>query len=174
MRDDRAALDELVRRHLPVALRFAVRLTGSPHQAEEIVQNALVRVVRHWSKFRADADFRTWFYRIILNAFHDHLSARDQHGLASEFRHDTRQATPPEILQEQELGEQIAQQIAALPTRQREVLVLSVYESMSPAAVAELLGISVDTVYANLHLARKRLRAELRPYLDGKRNDLPR
>ena len=70
-----ASLDQLVLEHLPSALRFATRLTGDPHAAEELVQEALVRVVRRFATFRGEATFRTWLFRIVINVFRDRLAA---------------------------------------------------------------------------------------------------
>ena len=64
-----------------------------------------------------------------------------------------------------ELRDLVARRIAGLPSRQREVLVLTTYEQMRPREVAEVLGISESNVHVNLHHARARLREELTPYL---------
>jgi RNA polymerase sigma-70 factor (ECF subfamily) len=64
-----------------------------------------------------------------------------------------------------EIGKLVAQRISSLPPRQREVLVLIVYEQMPPAQVAAVLGISEQSVRTNLSYARERLKNELAPYL---------
>src|SRR4051794_6345658 len=57
---DHDSFDRLMREHLPAAHRFAMRLTGEPHEAEEVLQDALLRVARSWQTFRGESSFRTW------------------------------------------------------------------------------------------------------------------
>lgn len=163
--DKKAALDRLVVEHLPAALRFAVRLTGDADQAEDIVQEALVRVTRGWADFRGEASFRTWLFRIVVNAFRDRLRRPRMERLDQEVD-DRRGAGPEQAAMQRELGELVAQKVSSLPPRQREVLVLTMYEQMPPRDVAVVLSISEANVYSSLHQARARLRKELAEYLD--------
>ena len=158
-------LDELVPAHLPQALRFAMRLTGDPDAAEEVVQDALLRAARSWRTFRGDSEFQTWLLRIVINVFRDWAARRPStQSLPSDLR-DSREAGPPDALLEAELGRLVAAKIGRLPPRQREVLVLMAYEGLTPRDVSRVLGISESNVYATLHVARERLRRELAPYL---------
>lgn len=162
---DQANLDRLVHSHLPAALKFAVRLTGDPDHAEEIVQEALVRVSKGWKSFRGESQFRTWLLRIVINVFRDHFSKRTiQESLSEDFADPKVNAPPTEALAN-ELSQLIADCVSALPTRQREVLVLSSFEGLSPSEVAEVLRISEANVHATLHVARRRLKNDLAPYL---------
>jgi RNA polymerase sigma-70 factor, ECF subfamily len=164
-------LDRLVAEHLPETLRFALRLTGSPAEAEEIVQEALFRAARSIGAFRGESQFRTWFYRIVISAFHDLTAASARQRCSGELTDDLadrRVENPLEAAMAGELRDLVAQRISALPMRQREVLILTVYEQMRPGEVAKVLGISESNVSANLHYARNRLREELTPYLSGK------
>jgi RNA polymerase sigma-70 factor (ECF subfamily) len=164
-------LDRLVTEHLPEALRFALRLTGRQETAEEAVQEALYRAARAIGSFRGQSQFRTWPYRIIVSAVHDQSAASSRRRCAGELTEqltDPRVEDPAAAAMAGELRELVAQRISALPLRQREVLVLSVYEQLRPCEVAEVLGISESNVHANLHYARARLREQLAPYLTGK------
>jgi RNA polymerase sigma-70 factor (ECF subfamily) len=67
-----------------------------------------------------------------------------------------------------ELSEVIAGHVSALPPRQREVLVLSAYEQLTPSETAAVLGVSEANVYSTLHLARQRLKSQLAAYLSEK------
>lgn len=158
---DKRDLDRLVSRHLPEALQFATRLTGDPDRAEEVVAEALVRVSRSWESFRGEARFRTWLYRIVINVFRDEHAARAR---TEPLDHDVPDPRSPEPSSEawaSELGQLVADRVSALPPRQREVLVLIAYEGLSPAEVAQVLGISAANVHATLHVARGRLRTQL-------------
>jgi RNA polymerase sigma-70 factor (ECF subfamily) len=162
-----AAFDRLVVEHLPGALRFAVKLTGDRESAEDVVQDALVRAARGWPAFRGEATFRTWFSRIVINAFRDRLRQPPPEPIAEELA-DDKAREPLAAVLAGELSELVAKHVSALPPRQREVLVLSVYEQFSVAEVAALLGISEANVYSTLHLARQRLKSQLASYLAEK------
>jgi RNA polymerase sigma-70 factor (ECF subfamily) len=159
-----AAFDRLVVEHLPAALRFAIRLTGDRESAEDVVQDALVRAARGWPAFRGEAAFRTWFSRIVINAFRDRLRRPPLETMADEMPDDGAREPLAAVLAG-ELSEIIARHVSALPPRQREVLVLSVYEQFTPAQVAAVLEISEANVYSTLHLARQRLKSQLANYL---------
>jgi RNA polymerase sigma-70 factor (ECF subfamily) len=162
---DSASLDRLVSAHLSEALRFAVRLTGDPDAAEELVQEALLRAARGWRSFRREASFRTWLLRIVINAFRDRLAAQPAPESLDEGLADARAVDPASQAAANELGRLMAARVSALPPRQREVLILVTYEGFSPREVARLLGIREANVHATLHVARRRLRRELAPYL---------
>jgi RNA polymerase sigma-70 factor (ECF subfamily) len=162
-----AAFDRLVVEHLPGALRFAVKLTGDRESAEDVVQDALVRAARGWPAFRGEAAFRTWFSRIVINAFRDRLRRPPPEPIAEELA-DDKAREPLAAVLAGELSELVAKHVSALPPRQREVLVLSVYEQFTVAEVAALLGISEANVYSTLHLARQRLKSQLASYLTEK------
>jgi len=141
-----SSLDRLVIDHLPAALRFATRLTGGADSAEELVQEALLRVVRGWTAFRGESAFRTWLFRILINVFRDRLKA-SRGGMFSIDEGDAlppagSNSEPPQVAMADELRELIAREISHLPPRQREVLVLTVLEGLSTREVAGIVGIS--------------------------------
>jgi RNA polymerase sigma-70 factor (ECF subfamily) len=158
---DRASLDQWVSAHLSEALRLAIRLTGDPVEAEEVVGEALVRVARGWKSFRGEARFRTWLFRIVINAFRDRVAARPATEQLDEDLPDRRAADPATLAAAAELGRLIAARVSALPPRQREVVILTCYEGLSPQEAAEVLGTTRANVHATLHVARRRLRREL-------------
>ncbi|MCA9266045.1 MAG: RNA polymerase sigma factor [Planctomycetales bacterium] len=155
------SLDELVREHLPAAMRFAWRLTGDQHVAEDIVQEALLRVSRSWRGFRRQAAFRTWLFRIVINVFRDHLASRASWVELPSDLVDGKCGEPGRQLVDGELEAFLAQQIRQLPSRQREVLVLHVYEQLSPADIAKIVGIRVGNVHSTMNIARKTLATRL-------------
>jgi RNA polymerase sigma-70 factor (ECF subfamily) len=163
--DDRTTLDRLVFDHLPSALRLAVRLTGDPDEAEELVQDSLVRVTCGWSGFRGDSSFQTWLFRIVVNTFRDRLRRRPPMGSLENDVDDRVTPGPAEAVFQSGRGGVVALKVSALPSRQREVLVLSVYEQLPPREVAAVVGISEANVYSTLHQARARLRKELSVYM---------
>jgi RNA polymerase sigma factor (sigma-70 family) len=109
--------------HLASLRRLATRLTGSLESAEDVTQDALLRILRGWKGFRGQSAFKTWATCILLNVFHDWLSKQHESLPLSDVS-DLRQADPMSCAMAEELGRHIAQRVSALPPRQREVLVL--------------------------------------------------
>jgi RNA polymerase sigma-70 factor, ECF subfamily len=162
--DDRETLDRLISEHHAPLLRLAIRLTGEVESAEEMMQEALLRVTQNWNGFRGQSAFKTWATRILLNVFHDWV-AKPRNSLPLEDVRDARQPDPASCAMAAELGRHIARRVSTLPPRQREVLVLLAYEGLSAEAAAQLLDMQVANVYSTLYQARQRLRGELAPFL---------
>jgi RNA polymerase sigma-70 factor (ECF subfamily) len=163
-RVQRDSFDRLLVQHLPAAQRFAIRLTGDAHQAEDLLHDAVLRAVKACDSFEGRSAFTTWLFRIVVNCFRDRLRVHIAEPIDPEMR-DGRSREPASQLNEQEIGRLVAQRVSSLPARQREVLVLVVYEDMSVCDVAEVLGISQTNVRVNLSYARARLKEELREHL---------
>ena len=157
---DARDLDRLVREHLPAAVRFATRLTGHTQAAEDIVQEALLRVSQKYHTFRGESSFRTWLFQIIVNVFRDQPRRQTERSLEPGVSDAVPDTTASGLMAE-ELSRAIAHRVSQLPPRQREVMVLTVYEELSIAAAATLLETTEQNVHALLHVARRRLREEL-------------
>jgi RNA polymerase sigma-70 factor (ECF subfamily) len=165
---DREEFDRVMVEHLPAAGRFAVRLTGNPADAEDLLHDAIVRAARAWHTYAARARFTTWLYRIIINAWRDrHAASRRTDALedAQGDWIDARSRDPASAAASSEICDLIAAKISSLPPRQREVIVLVAYEHLSTAEAADVLGVSEGNVRVNLFHARQRLKSELGAYL---------
>ncbi|MGI9457661.1 MAG: RNA polymerase sigma factor [Aeoliella sp.] len=152
---DRRTVDQLVVEHLPVALRIARRLSGNAEVAEDIVQEALCRILQQWRSYRGEAAISTWMMQIVVNV------SRDRHRLkTTESSPDEFVSRAPEPHQEvvaDELSQLIREAIDHLPERQREVALLSFGEGFDASDIAYLLDITVANVHTCLHLARRRV-----------------
>ena len=153
---DRNQVDRLVVEHLPAVLRFALRLTGDEHAAEEVVQETLCRVLNRWRSFRGDAAFKTWMLQIVVNVDRDRRRRRPFQPLPpeSEARGSTEAADQAVVA---ETKNTIRAAIDQLPERQREVALLSFGEGLAAGEIAQVLEISDANVHSCLHLARKRI-----------------
>ena len=151
----------LARRHLPRALGFARRLTGNSADAEEIAQEALLRVWTHAPRWRPVAAFRTWFYRVVLNL----CLNRKRRSPFLPLDHAADIADPAmdasAAMEHDEADRALAAAIDRLPERQRAAILLSYREGLSNAETAEVLGASVSSVETLLVRAKRTLRAEL-------------
>jgi RNA polymerase sigma-70 factor, ECF subfamily len=159
--DSRAAFDRLIVEAIPSMLRFATRLCGNSSDAEDVVQDALLRAARNWRSFRGEAKVSTWLFRIVINAF------RDRHQVLESVGQEIAIADEPlRQIEAEEFGAIVARHVSNLPSRQREVLVLIAYEQMTTSDAATVLGISEQSVRTNLHFARERMREKLAKYVN--------
>ncbi len=154
---DRSTVDRLVVEHLPAALRFAQRLTGDEHIAEDVVQESLCIVLRRWRGYRGDASFSTWLLTIVVNVDRDR---RRRQRIAWPMPAEDVPSPDAEPIDRAMADEQHAKLRAAidgLPDRQREVALLSLGEGLAASEVAQVLGTTEANVHTCLHLARKRI-----------------
>jgi RNA polymerase sigma-70 factor (ECF subfamily) len=162
-RGDRSAFDELVRRTYVDLFTLAVRLTGNEEDARDVVQDAYLRAWKGIGRFRGDARFSTWMYRITANCASTHLSRRRRHR-TEPFRPgfdpvDLRDEGQPDLTAEHSLDlARVAAAVDALPPKLRAVVVLRDVYGLAHEAIATELGISESAAKVRLHRARKRLR----------------
>jgi len=156
---DERAFHALARRHAADALRTARRIVGSEASAEEVVQDALLRVWRAAPRWRPEAQFRTWLYRIVINLC---LNVRRRPAdLPLEIAGDPADPTPDAAagLEQRERDRKLAAAIDALPPRQRAAIVLTYQEGLANAEAASVLDTSVSGIETLLVRAKRALRA---------------
>jgi RNA polymerase sigma-70 factor (ECF subfamily) len=163
---DRAAFAVLVREHQDEVYTLARRLVGDPHLAADVAQEALIRAWRSLPKFRGDAKFSTWIYRITVNTSWTHKARAGRHVAASLEEHTQVPAAidteNPEFAGEiVELRDRLRQALDRLPDAQREVVVLKDIYGWSHAEIADSMGITVTAAKVRLHRARARLVRDL-------------
>jgi RNA polymerase sigma-70 factor (ECF subfamily) len=158
---DERAFRTLAERHAGAALRLARRILGNEAMAEDVVQDALLRVWINAPRWRPEAAFRTWLYRIVVNLC---LNAKRRAGdlpLDAAAQVADAGPAPDERLRFDERDRRLAAAIDALPPRQRAAVVLTYQEGLSNADVAGVLDTSVSSVETLLVRARRTLRDSL-------------
>lgn len=166
---DRDAFGLLVARwRLPV-YRVARGSLRSHELADDATQEAFVKAWHGLMSFRGESSFKTWIFRIAMNAAHDvRARERSRAALGEQLAREgeelvPRQARPrpvEDLIREQEL-ERMRSAMERLPDRQRETLRLRVVQGLSIQDVADVLGCPAGTVKANLHHAVANLRKQL-------------
>lgn len=144
-------------------LRTAVLLTGDQHRAEDLVQDALVKVALRWSRLR-DQNPEGYARRILVR---DNISGWRKRRLEV-LADEPLAGSFPDHGPSSERRLQLDRALASLTPRQRAVVVLRFYDDLPERAVADVLGVSTGTVKSQTHLALKRLREaapELAEYL---------
>lgn len=171
---DREAFDALVRATYAETYTLAYRLTGNEEDARDVVQDTYLRAFRGLKRFRGDAQFSTWLYRITANCAATHTGRRARHR-HDELREDapladTDHLRDPELRgQQRELRERLQVALQQLPPKLRAVVVLRDIYDLPHEAIARELGISESAAKVRLHRARRRLREDLFPLSDEER-----
>jgi RNA polymerase sigma-70 factor (ECF subfamily) len=163
-RGDEAAFGLLSRRHAGSAITLARRIVGNDAIAEELVQEAFLRVWTNAPRWRPQAAFRTWLYRIVINLCLN--ETRRPSTLALDAAGDPPDPAPgiDTELSERQRDRLVAASVAALPPRQRAAIVLTYTQGLSNAEAADVLDTSVSGVETLLVRAKRTLRAALSSY----------
>jgi RNA polymerase sigma-70 factor (ECF subfamily) len=156
---DRRAFDEIVTRYGPVALRVAARMAPDRQSAEDIAQEAMVRIWRRADEFDGRrARFTTWLYRIVVNLCIDLSRKPRPVALPEDFDPVDPSAGAAESVEMEERRSALVRAIDELPSGQRAALMLVYDEGLSGAEAAQVLGVSAKAVERLLARARARLR----------------
>lgn len=166
---DRRAFDEIVQATSADTYALALRLTANEEDAKDVVQEAYLRAYRGLRRFRGEASFTTWLYRITANCASTQLTKRSRHrhedldGEAAEVRDQRPDVDPERRAEGALLRGQVTEALEMLPPRLRTVVVLRDVYDLPHEAIAAELGISEAAAKVRLHRARVRLRAQLFP-----------
>lgn len=159
--------EEIVREHSPRVYRLAYRLTGDPHEAEDLTQDVFVRVFRSLDSFRPGT-FEGWLHRITTNLFLDKVRRRQRirfdaltDELAARLPLRASGTDPEQVFAMTHLDEDIQEALGALPPQFRAAVVLSDIEGYSYEEVAQTLGVKMGTVRSRIHRGRALLRQSL-------------
>ncbi len=153
-----ASFDALVVRHRASAYRLAYRLMGRHEDADDLAQEAFLRAYRSLHRFRGESRFRTWLTRILVNLA---INARHRRREAVPFTETDAAAGRPAEAVAMTLRGQVRRAIETLPRRQRQILMLKVYEEMKFSEIASVAGISIGTAKATFFQAVRALRGRL-------------
>jgi RNA polymerase sigma-70 factor, ECF subfamily len=155
-------------------LNFIYRMVNSQEEAEDLTQDTFVTVYQKLRDLKDDSKFEPWLFRIARNFVYQRYRARspsalsidalDENGQIVTQLVDTRK-NPDEAFQTLELEEVVADVIAGLPGKYREVFILSVLQHLSYQQIAEVVGRSLPSVKTDIHRARLEVRNRVKEYL---------
>jgi RNA polymerase sigma factor (sigma-70 family) len=157
--------EEIVRAHTTRVYRLAYRLTGNPHDAEDLTQEVFVRVFRSLSSY-TPGTFEGWLHRITTNLFLDGARRKQRirfEGLADEMVHRLAgsEPTPAQAFDDSHLDDDIQSALKALPPEYRVAVVLCDIEGMTYEEISATLGVKIGTVRSRIHRGRAQLRIAL-------------
>lgn len=173
-RGDAAGWEALAREHQAAAFRLAYLLVGDADDAEDIVQEALIRAYRSLDRFDAARPFRPWLLRITANVAHNrrrtiarYLAAIARLGQTSVPGDRQPDGAPPPAARE------LWQAVRRLSTADRQVIYLRYFMDLPVAETAETLGVAPGTVKSRLSRALERLRAVVEDEFPTLREEWP-
>jgi RNA polymerase sigma factor (sigma-70 family) len=157
--------EEIVRTHSARVYRLAYRLTGNPHDAEDLTQEVFVRVFRSLSTY-TPGTFEGWLHRITTNLFLDGARRKQRirfEGLADEMAHRLpgSEPTPAQAFDDSHLDDDVQAALKALSPEYRAAVVLCDIEGFSYEEIAATLGVKLGTVRSRIHRGRAQLRSAL-------------
>ncbi|MBC8104211.1 MAG: sigma-70 family RNA polymerase sigma factor [Cytophagales bacterium] len=176
-RGDVAAFGVLVERYQRPMAALVSRMTANQDDVDDIVQELFIRAWKGLPRFRGDAQFSTWLYRIAVNTALKHRSHRRSEAALSLSAEDApggmealsapkdapahQGGDPYRAVESQEQKTRIRGAVLSLPEKQRVVVALHYFEGQSCEEISEVIGCSVGTVWSRLHYACKRLKGLL-------------
>ncbi|MBZ0306724.1 MAG: RNA polymerase sigma factor [Anaerolineae bacterium] len=148
------ALTALIERHYRPLLGYLYRMTADLSLAEDLTQEAFLRMMRAIGSYHYPRPFKAWLYAIATNVTRDHFKMAETRRTVAFLDEDFVGESDMEILEEYKIEETLMN----LPARQREVVLLRYYHELSLAEIAEVLGIPVGTVKSRLSIGLQQLR----------------
>lgn len=162
---DTGAFDELYRAHAGRLYNLVFRMTGSAHEAEDLLQEVFLHAYRKLASFRGDSSLGTWLYRLAVNQCLDFLRGRQTKMTRVTSSLDDDNAVEPAaampVVPTAVSRIDLERAIARLPDGCRAAFVLHDIEGFEHNEVARLLGVSEGTSKSQVHKARTKLRAML-------------
>ena len=175
-RGDKRAFDLLVLKYQHKILGLIVRFVRDPHEAQDVAQEAFIKVYRALANFRGDSQFYTWLYRIAINTAKNYLVARGRRPPESDISaedaefmdgdHDLKDIESPErLMLRDEIEATVHRAIAALPEDLRTALTLREFDGLSYEDIAAVMQCPVGTVRSRIFRAREAVDKALQPLL---------
>ena len=158
---EKEAYQEIVVRHMKSAYYVALAFVHNHQDALDISQEAFIRAFRKIKRFDTNRPFFPWFYRILKNLCIDHYKHRRR--LNEVPLEDVRILKVEQ--EDREMKKALWKGIDALPSEQKEIIVLRYFQQFSYQEISEVIGKPIGTVMSSLYYAKKRLKGIVGKYL---------
>ena len=172
---DMFAFRALVDEHKEQAVRIAYSITGNFADAQDVAQDAFIRVYKNINSFKFNSRFSTWFYRIVVNLGHDFLRKKKRSKVVldngnkmqplDEQNEDGKNADPGKMLLNKELKAKIEEELTLLPEKQQVAFSLRYKKDMKMREIAEVMGVSESSVKMHLFRTIDKMQKKLGEYV---------
>jgi RNA polymerase sigma factor (sigma-70 family) len=156
---NKQAFSHIINKYKNQLYATILRLTKNPHDAQDLVQEAFVKVYYQLDKYDKKGPFSSWFYRVAINHCMDEF--RKKRYKQVEMTEDVMEKNPnhPELVfLKREESRQLEALLVTLPEDERMIILLRYVNELSYEEISELAGVPVSTVRNKLHRAKKKLR----------------
>ncbi|MBN2055933.1 sigma-70 family RNA polymerase sigma factor, partial [bacterium] len=150
---------ELVQRYRDQIFRYCARIVRNQEDAMDLCQDVFVKVFKKLDSFKMKSSFKTWLYRIATNHAYNHLRYRKLLRPLADFTGGDEKPRALDELLNEEQERLLHDGVEKLPAKQKQVVILRIYEEMSFREIAEVIGRAEGTVKANYFHAIQNLRA---------------
>lgn len=170
---DHEAFRVLVERHSRSIYRLAYRMTGRPEDAEDVVQETLVRAYRQLGRFEARSNFATWLYRIAFNCSIDYMRARphressESQDMLDRLAGSDRVPTTDDLVYAGEIGARVQAALEGLSPQERAAFLLRHYHGCTIDEICAALGLKSNAAKHSIFRAVRKMRLALRPLMDA-------
>lgn len=161
---DLNAFETVLKNYQYYAYTVAFRVLTNDDDAKDVVQECFIRIWKNLGGYNAKVKFTTWMYKIVINLCYDKLRRRKTEYERNEVLDEQfigSDDNPEQLLANKEQAEIIKHISDGLPEKQRMVFVLRDLEELTTDEVSQIMEMSVESVKANLSIARKTIRAKL-------------
>lgn len=163
------AFGHLVRRWERQIYGLALRVLGHEETARDVCQETFLSAFRNLSKFRGDAQFSSWLYRITLNHCNTHLrrsETKTNVSLDEQLEAGVPEPTGStelvdETINREQMAKHLRKALSAIPSEMRQVIVMKEYQGLKFHEIAEILNLPVSTVKTRLYTGLSQLRRRL-------------
>jgi len=171
----RTAFEKEALVHLDALYRVGLRLTGNAADADDLVQETMLKAFRSWDQYQPGTNAKGWLLTILRNSFINEYRRRTRHPETVDVDtiepfavfQDIQEEDPQGALLDKIVDDEVLKAIDGLPDAFRETVVLSDVEGMSYQEIGKILGIPVGTVKSRLFRARQMLQGKLYDFAVG-------
>ncbi len=157
------AIDTIVERYQRMLFTFIVRSVGDAHEAEDLLQETFIRVIRNIVNYHEQNRFKSWLFTIAINVIRDYTRKKKVRPVAYAPMNENSswQFNPVKHCEEKEIAAVLEQALASLPAEQRQVFLLRESAGLSFRDIAQILDIPINTALGRMHYAVKKLQTKL-------------
>ncbi|MEO8712305.1 MAG: RNA polymerase sigma factor [Parafilimonas sp.] len=171
IKGDTASFALLVEKYKDIVFTLALKMIKSREEAEEVCQDAFIKVYKSLGRFKGESKFSTWLYKVAYNTCLDYMKKnnKDQHVVAIDDYTDDQVASlnnTLDSLEEKERKQMIQDCLLSLPGEDSFLLTLYYFEEQSVKEISKIIGITANHVKIKLYRSRKKLTAILREHLE--------
>lgn len=175
--------EEIIDEHGGKIYALALRLTGNPSDAEDVTQDALIKVIKAWDRFRGESNPATWMYRITVNTWKNRvryekrrsfwktisLDMGDDEDEGKPFEPAADDPSPDAELEKDENKRLLNEALGHLDPGERAILTMREIQELSYQEIAETLEVPIGTVKSRIARAREALAERLKPMFEDGR-----